>query len=301
MTNSIHRYSSRRQPLDQSFLTERLRGARAYDRIAGYFNSSLLEVAGEEIESVSGLIRIVCNSDLHPGDVAAAKLASTARISAMDIRRAWTGAQPEALLDGPGGPGARERFRRLYALLKDGKMAVRVLPDAAFGLVHGKAGVITLADGSETAFLGSANESKSAWRMNYELIWEDSSPEAVAWVRREFEALWGSPFAVPLAEAVIEDIERLSRRRVLHTVGEWLEDEDDDGDPQPAAAVIETPVYRRENGLWEHQKYFVKRVFDDHRRTGKARYVLADQVGLGKTIQLAMAAELIALTGENPS
>ena len=56
---AIQRYSSRRQRLDRSFLAERLRGAQAYDRIAGYFSSSLMEVIGEELESVSGVIRVV--------------------------------------------------------------------------------------------------------------------------------------------------------------------------------------------------------------------------------------------------
>jgi hypothetical protein len=292
LTGTIRRFSSRRQRLDQSFLAGRLRGARAYDRIAGYFNSSLLEVAGEALEAVSGPIRVVCNADLHPDDIRTAQAAA--------VRRAWTSSQPEALLDGPGAPGAQARFRRLYDLLNSGKLEVRVLPDAAFGLVHGKAGIITLADGGETAFLGSANESKSAWRLNYELLWEDNSPEAVAWVREEFEALWRSPFAVPLAAAVIQDIKRLSVRRVFQDIEAWTRDKGEDGLPQPAAAVIETPVYRREVGLWEHQKYFVKRVFDDHQRAGKARYVLADQVGLGKTLQLAMSAQLMALTGEKP-
>ena len=41
----IHRYSSRRSPL-KDFLATRLQGARQYDRIAGFFSSSLLEVAG---------------------------------------------------------------------------------------------------------------------------------------------------------------------------------------------------------------------------------------------------------------
>ncbi len=42
-------------------------------------------------------------------------------------------------------------------------------------------------------------------------------------------------------------------------------------------------------------------VFDAHRGpTGKARFVLADQVGLGKTLQLAMSAQFIALTGNKP-
>lgn len=51
--------------------------------------------------------------------------------------------------------------------MTSGKLQVRVMPDAMFGLIHGKAGVITLADGRRTAFLGSVNESLTAWRLNY--------------------------------------------------------------------------------------------------------------------------------------
>jgi hypothetical protein len=146
-TNSISpstvlRFSSRRHPLDRSFLCQRLRGARAYDRIAGYFCSSLLEVAGEELESVTGPVRMVCNSDLAHADVL------TARAAQMAVRRSWCAFEPEKLLDGDGEPQARERYRRLFDLLRSGKLQVRVLPDETFGLIHGKAGVITLADGS---------------------------------------------------------------------------------------------------------------------------------------------------------
>jgi hypothetical protein len=125
------------------------------------------------------------------------------------------------------------------------------------------------------------------------LVWEDPSGEAVAWVQDEFDALWGHPQAFPLSDAVILDIDRLSRRQVVRNLQDWT--------VEPASAFIETPVYRKEVGLWEHQKYFVKIVFDAHRGPmKKARYVLADQVGLGKTIHLAMAAQLIALTGNKP-
>jgi len=41
----IHRYSSRRKTL-KDFLSRQLQGGRHYDRIAGFFSSSLLEVAG---------------------------------------------------------------------------------------------------------------------------------------------------------------------------------------------------------------------------------------------------------------
>ena len=279
----IERHSSRRRRLDSGFLNDRLTGARSYDRIAGYFSSSILEVAGEALESVEGKIRVVCNSALARPDIEVAKAAQAA------MRRAWCDSRPEAL-----GDAARSRFRRLHDLLRSGKLEVRVLPDDVFGLIHGKAGVITRSDGRRTSFLGSANESASAFRLNYELVWEDDAPEAVVWVQEEFDALWSSPFAVPLAEFVVADLDRLARRELIPDVERWQET------PDPASVMVKAPVYRQEVGLWEHQKHFVKLAFDAHRGPHGARFVLADQVGLGKTLQLAMAAQLMALVGDRP-
>lgn len=70
--------------------------------------------------------------------------------------------------------------------------------------------------------------------------------------------------------------------------------------PEPGASIVETPVYRKEYGLWEHQKYFVDLAFNAHQGAHGARFVLADMVGLGKTIQLAMAGMLMALYGDKP-
>ncbi len=79
----IRRFSSRLQKLDTSFINERLKGAVIYDRIAGYFRSSMLEVAGEKIEEIGGKARVVCNSDIDPEDVKTAKAAQQA------LRRSW--------------------------------------------------------------------------------------------------------------------------------------------------------------------------------------------------------------------
>lgn len=68
--------------------------------------------------------------------------------------------------------------------------------------LHGKAGVIEAADGSKTCFLGSINETKCAFADNYEILWEDTSPEGVAWVEEEFAALWDQ--AYPLPEAIVD-------------------------------------------------------------------------------------------------
>lgn len=278
----IHRYSSRRNPVDQSFLNERLKNARSYDRIAGYFSSSIVEVAGEALESITGKVRIICNSDLDIMDV------ETAKAAALALGHEW-----RAHTDNKLGDAAKARLGRLYQFLHSGKLEVRVLPNKVHGLLHGKAGVITAADGSQTSFLGSINESKSAWQLNYELLWEDDCEEAVQWVQEEFDQLWNNPKAQPLANAVIEDVKRLSQREVV-TITKWKELEN------VASPIIETPVYQKEFGLWAHQKYFVKRAFDEHRLDRGARFVLADQVGLGKTLQLAFSAMLMALHGDKP-
>lgn len=277
----LQRHSSRRTRLDQSVLNQRLEGAVSYDRIAGYFRSSLFEVAGEALSKVDGPIRIICNSDIDPQDMATAAAAQAA------LRRSWCAGEPEMAP-----PSALPRYQALYDSLVNRRIEVRVLPDTAFGLIHGKAGVVRRADGSATAFLGSVNESATAWKVNYELLWEDSAPETVAWVQEEFDALWNDPRAMDLSVCpfIPQDLQRIIKRRVI----EPAELDGQDADVAAAAAAVETPVYRREQGLWPHQKYFASLALERH-RLGGARLVLADQVGLGKTVQLAMAAMLMAL------
>ena len=278
----MRRHSSRRDRLDHAVLTQRLEGAVSYDRIAGYFRSSLFEVAGEAINKVTGPVRIICNSDLDPRDLTTAAAAQAA------LRRSWCTGQPEAAP-----ASAMPRYKALFEALTQGRMEVRVLPDSAFGLIHGKAGVIRYEGGAATAFLGSVNESASAWKVNYELLWEDDAPDTVAWVQEEFDALWNDPRAMDLSVCpfIAQDVKRIISRRVIEPE-EWKTTSDPTS--AAAAAAIETPVYRREQGLWPHQKYFAKLALERH-RLGGARLVLADQVGLGKTIQLAMAALLMAL------
>ena len=175
----IRRFSSRQQKLGHSFLADRLSNATSYDRIAGYFSSSILEIAGEQIETMSGTVRIVCNSELDADDIQSARAANAA------IRQEWCASDPISEIERRG----KDRFVRLSEFLRSGKMVVKVLPSYRFGLIHGKAGVITRSDGTKTSFMGSANDHRNAWTLNYELIWEDDSDDAVKWVQAEFNAL----------------------------------------------------------------------------------------------------------------
>jgi len=196
--NAINRFSSRRQRLDHAFLSTRLKDAKSYRRIAGYFRSSIFELVGEEIAAIPK-VQIVCNSELDAADVVVSK-----HIRETALKERWNEApaEVEALLH-------RHRYRRLYELLTSGRVEIRVVPkDRVF--IHGKAGVIEAADGSRTCFLGSINETKSAFAQNYEILWEDPLPEGIAWVEEEFEALWKDSY--PLAEAIVEEIKRVADR-----------------------------------------------------------------------------------------
>ncbi len=279
----ITRYSSiRNKTLAKSFFKDALHEAASYDRIAGYFSSSIIELAGEDIDTVAGQVRIVCNSHLQIDDVKFIKMHPKA------IKDEWCEEQdPDELAKIP------KRLKRLYAFLKNGKIAIKVIPDEIFGLIHGKAGVITQGSGEKIAFLGSMNETQAGWSRNYELVWVDDDHAGIRWVQEEFDYLWTHQTAKPLARFVIEDIRRISERKVYYDIQEWKEHN------EPAGAIIETPVYRKEFGLWEHQKYFIDLACKAHKKQG-ARFVLADMVGLGKTVQLALSAQLMAFEGEKP-
>ena len=118
----IQRYSSRRSPL-KDFLATQLQGARRYDRIAGFFSSSLLEVAGE------ACVRVVCHYCLNPLDV------QTARVAKWGMHREWCASLPAEI-----GTPMKARLQRLFDFLQSGLLKVKVLPDEAFGLIHGNAG-----------------------------------------------------------------------------------------------------------------------------------------------------------------
>src|SRR5690606_3711121 len=196
---SIRRFSSRTHRLDSSFLLEHLKGARSYKRIAGYFTSSLFEVANELIESIPD-VKIVCNVDIHPDDLKVAQLRESKMIGRWNERDI----EAESLLN-------RDRYRRLDSFLAKHGQVIRVAPDSICGFLHGKAGVIELADGKKIGFIGSMNETSSGWQRHYEILWEDESPEGVLWIEQEFEYLWNA--ARPLPEAVIREVKRRGYRR----------------------------------------------------------------------------------------
>jgi len=286
----IERFSSRHEALGD-VLTARLAGASRYLRIAGYFRSSLLEVVGEALEGV-GEIRVVCNGDLDPYDVKVAKAAREGQEAlAHTLVSSWQSTENglDLLL-------ARERYRRLHDLLSSGRMKVRVIPrDADNVFVHGKAGVIEHPDGRTYSFVGSVNDSASGFRHAYEILWGDEDPGAADWVRDEFEHFWAQ--GIDLPDAVVKHVAAMASRIEYRSIEAAR---DATGSVPTDAILAERPIYKGGQILRSWQKRFVQTCVEDHKLHGKARFLLADDVGLGKTLSMAAAALVLSLLDDKP-
>ncbi len=275
---TLRRFSSRTEPLDTAFLSKSLQSASKYYRIAGYFRSSIFELVGEELSKIPD-VRIICNSELDMVDF---KIATGRNVA---LKEKWNkiDVEAEALLQ-------KERYKKLDQLLQAGNVQIRVVPRELLFL-HGKAGVIHCPDGKRISFIGSVNESKSAFCHNYELIWQDDDKASADWVEEEFNALWEG--GVPLPEAILAEVNRVANRREV-TI-EVLKPAQ-----VPAAAMAEAPIYRGGEALQTWQRSFVT-LFLEHREIyGKARLLLADEVGVGKTLSMATSALVSALLNDGP-
>jgi superfamily II DNA or RNA helicase/DNA-binding Lrp family transcriptional regulator len=277
---ALRRFSSRTERLDKEFLAKSLDGASKYLRIAGYFRSSIFELVGEEIARIPE-VKIICNSELDMADFQVA----TGRNTALKERWNEVDIEAEALLQ-------KERYQRLDALLHDGNVEIRVVPRERLFL-HGKAGVIYYPDEQRKSFIGSVNESKSAFRDNYELVWLDDDEESAEWIEEEFQALWKE--GVPLPDAILSEIHRVANRREITVEVAKAHPQD-----LPAAAIAEAPIYRGGEQLQPWQRSFVT-TFLEHRETyGRARLLLADEVGVGKTLSMAASALVSAILEDGP-
>lgn len=98
---------------------------------------------------------------------------------------------------------------------------------------------------------------------------------------------------VSAADAIVEEIKRVADRVEIRF-------EDAKTEELAAAALAESPIYRGGEQLQPWQRSFVT-MFLQHRETyGKARLLLADEVGVGKTLSLAASAMISALLDDGP-
>lgn len=201
----------------KGFYVPCLSAAETYSRAVGYFRSTVYLVVGQALVDFArrgGRVRLVCSPSVTEEDAAA--IANGYAEQASVVASAIDKDLDELLRNDT----TSYRSRVLSTLIKTGILDIRLaLRPKAAGIYHEKIGVFVDGLHQRVSFLGSANETWSAWHRdgNHESIevfreWSGSTEaERVAAHARHFERLWRGEVAgletIPFPEA--------QRRRLL--------------------------------------------------------------------------------------
>lgn len=310
----------------RQFYVPALSRSVTYARTAGFFSSGALAIAAAGVARLvrsGGRMRLLVGAALSEDDVRAIERGEEAFGQALERR----------LLDvldeldrDPSDP-ARRRLDVLAWMVAHGTLEVRiVLPtgpdgrplpaDIASEYFHAKEGLFTDTCGHMLAFSGSVNETPHGWVHNYENFmvytsWDGSRPYLLQ-VAERIQRLWDGREegwrALPVPEAVRRRLIRFSPAEPP-TVDpyEKHEPKEPPGLPLDQAERILFQFIRDASLLpggeriatqtavikpWPHQTRIVREVvsrFPD-------RFLLADEVGLGKTIEAGLILRSLLLS-----
>lgn len=289
-----------------------LKESITYDRLTGYFKSSSLVVAAAGLAyfiGSGGKIRLIAGADLADEDVRA--LTEGEPLPDVVARRLTS--DPLAGVD----IVSDRRLEVLAYLAKNGQLEIKIgvpvnragrpLPRSETDrYFHSKYGILTDGDGNRVAFIGSDNESASGWRTNHESftvakswmreVWtEQGQPIHEAFLRHWIDRPDAGWAVVDLPEAVKEKLLKLvrpdppPRRDPEEGAARGRESED----KARLSFVIAAPLIDGGTGVgfatagiqaWPHQLGIAQTAVVTYPRS----YLLADEVGLGKTIEIGL-------------
>ena len=311
-------YGPSNRPLTSFYIPALQRSVR-YDRIAGFFSSHALAVAAQGIASLvarGGRMRLLAGARLSEEDVAAIlRGIELPDLLASKFEGALT--DPEALADHL----VKRRLESLAWLAANDRLEIRIVvesnpqtgvPIVSDGYFHPKAGIFWDETGEGIAYNGSNNESRTAWVNNYETFkvftsWEDSKffdPEV-----RRFDQLWANAEpgwrTVGLPQAVRDDLIRLSPPEPPPEDDPALDRETwATGHANWIAAFVRDAPYLVNNGKYvgvetaalepfPHQRAVAYDILDRF----PCNHMLADEVGLGKTIEAGLILRSLLISG----
>ena len=297
--------------LVEEFFVPTLSHSIRYDRATFTFSPEALSVAAAGLAGLiqnGGAMRLICHHELRDEVVTAI----------LDGQRAAEDAILDSLvdrgltdIDGQDLVGLHH-LKLLTWLVKEGRLDIKVaIPKQEKGLFHHKIGVFTDIRGDGVAFNGSLNESRHGWLLNDESMsvfntWE--SEAHFMGVSSEFERLWEnrseSSLVVPIPEAL--------RRNLIEYAPERPPDRPDRGAGAKGRALLkdelwaaiahavrhdpQTTIETVATELWPHQRSFWRRYGRDE--GAPPRVLIADEVGLGKTIQAGSVLKTIVNRGQ---
>ena len=297
-----------------------------YDRMAGYFRSSSLAAASEGYTALlnkeNSHIRLIVGADLTVQDVQAILDGDAQRLESELLGRL---AAPEDWEE-----AAQDGVSLLGAMIAAGKLEVRValrrhissgvglaIDDTSDGYVHEKWFVIQDEAGNRIGCDGSLNESRTALSVNAENIavscdWKaETDAERIDEHEQSFQLLWENRHpafrVLPLPVAV--------RERLIHIAGAYGRQQEIDErlrklrmkpsaiDLLRFAVLKDAPLmpggefiglYSAPVLPWPHQEVVSRRLIE----TWPYSWLMCDEVGLGKTIEAALAMRSLYLSGK---
>lgn len=305
------------------FYVPLLKQAVAYDRVSGYFRSSSLRTTAVGLSHFvarGGTMRLICGADLADEDV-----------RAIEDGQPLTEVVAARLLADPlqGADIVTEhRLETLAWLVREGRLVIKIgVPTDHLGrplrrdetdrYFHSKYGVFTDGEDNRVAFLGSDNQSSGGLVVNHETftvfpswlpaVWDWSGKE----VTRRFEDHWyGRPdrgwTVIDLPEAIADElVARIKGKSVPPPARDPEEETPTELKAEDAlrlAFAASAPTIDGGSGVgfatagvepWPHQLSIAQRVVDTFPRS----YLLADEVGLGKTIEAGLILRELLVSG----
>lgn len=298
----------------ETFYVPVLSRAVKYDRSVGYFRSSSLAAAAKGISrfiNSGGVIRLLCGAEITPAD-------RNALLNKDVLDEAFARRLAASLVTDD--EVARRRLEVLAWLAKEKRLEIRIaIPVDASGqplttsngetYFHEKIGVLRDARGDGIAFQGSVNESATAWARNFESFsvyasWNATATHFSYWANK-FEDRWEGK--VPGFK--VYNLPEAARLQLISLAPDQMPDEVDPEEPPAvgddavvARYLLEAPrligaerLAEATTGvkLFPHQRQVVARLADTYPRS----WLVADEVGLGKTISAGMSLRRLLLDG----
>ena len=305
------------------FYVPLLKQSVSYDRVTGYFRSSTLKLAAV------GLSRFIANG-------AAMRLIAGVEFDEDDLKAILDGVPLDEVLakrllaDPLEGADiiAEHRLETLAWLVKEGRLQIKIgVPVDSLGrplrrdqsnrYFHSKYGIFRDEEGNRVAFMGSNNETASGLAANNETfsvfpswmqqVWEWNGQPIV----ERFEKHWQDQpdkgwKILPLPEAVKQQlIERVKDRVVPPPEpdpDETKPEKETEKDALRLAFVAAAPKIDGGTGVgfatagvepWPHQLAIARKAVAAYPRS----YLLADEVGLGKTIEAGLILRVLLVSG----
>ena len=311
-------YSTSDRPIRAFYIPVLSRAVRL-DRSVGYFTARGLTLyAGGLVGFVKngGRMRLLVGAQLLAEDVeaiaAGADLVTVTRRRLLEAFEAPTDEIEIRRLEILAWMIATETLEIKVGLPRDPRTGRPLAAPEADGYFHAKSGVATDVDGDRVGWMGSNNDTVAANVSNYEQFlvhrsW-DGGQGHTDWIEECFSKLWENQhpdwITIPIPEAVEQRLldykppeaptvepaeeEESSRLDEEAVIAAWLRD-------APHLVEVGKRLGRATANVqpWPHQH----RVAEDIVSGFPDRFLLADEVGLGKTIEVGLALRDLTLSG----